>query len=357
MNDPVSVFRAGGVLAACLLAAACGSSSTAPTPPPPPPPALTLTCPADQTQQSTTSQAIPVQYPNATAAGGTPPTQVVCAPASGDIFNVGTTSVACTATDSKAVTAACSFKVTLTVPPKISETTYVAFGDSLTAGEVRSETSTMMATEAGMRPVRPLVVDQSKSYPTLLLNELKARYTGQAGALVVANAGKSGETAVNGVSRLPTIIDGGAYKVLLLMEGANDFPNYQSALGAMRSMVQYGKRRSMRVYVATLPPQNPFPVGCPDKLGGNWAFVSPYNDGLHDIANSEGVPLVDVHAAFGGDVTTLIDCDGLHPTPAGYQVIADTFFKSLKQTLEVPTTPTPTATSRTFRTAPVRRSR
>jgi len=293
-----------------------------------------------------------MQYPAATSTGGTPPTQVVCTPASGDVFNIGTTKVNCTATDSKAVTASCSFNVTLTIPPKISQTAFVAFGDSMTAGEIVSEGSVAVTLGGVTTWVRPLVVDDPKSYPTLLQNELRARYTGQAGAIAVRNAGKSLEKAVEGVSRLPTIVDGGAYKVLLLMEGVNDFPDYQSALGAMRNMVEYGKRRGLLVYLATVPPENPNTNAC-GKRGGNWAFVDPYNDGLRSLASSEGVQLVDVNAAFGGDTTTLIDCDGLHPTPAGYQVIADTFYKSIQQTLEVASTPTSTS----FRIAPVRKSR
>jgi lysophospholipase L1-like esterase len=218
----------------------------------------------------------------------------------------------------------------------------------MTAGEVVSEGSVLVTLGTTTTWVRPLQVDSAASYPTQLLNQLKARYTGQAGAFVVANAGKPAEMAVDGVNRLPTVIDGGAYKVLLLMEGANDLPDYQAALGAMRQMVQYGKRRGMLVYLANLPPQNPFP-SCTPNRGGNWAFVSPYNDGLRDIANSEGVPLVDVHTAFHGDNTTLVDCDGLHPTPAGYKVIADTFFQSIQATLEVPATATPTvAAARSF---------
>jgi len=346
------------VAVAAVAAAACGSSSTTPTPtPPPPPPVLTLTCPSDQTQQSTTSQPIPMQYPASTSTGGTPPTQIVCAPASGDVFNIGTTKVTCNATDSKAVTASCSFNVTLTVPPKVSQTAFVAFGDSMTAGEVVSE-SRVSIIEGGVQSwVRPLQVDISKAYPTLLQNELRARYTGQAGAISVANAGNPGELAVQGQVRLPSVIDGGRYKVLLLMEGVNDFPNYQSALGAMRTMVEYGKRRGLLVYLATLPPENPNTNAC-GKRGGNWAYVDPYNTGLRDLANAEGISLVDVYAAFGGDTTTLIDCDGLHPTPAGYQVIADTFFKSIQATLEVPSsTATPTVLRSAVRTAPARRSR
>jgi lysophospholipase L1-like esterase len=216
----------------------------------------------------------------------------------------------------------------------------------MTAGEVRSEGSS-----SGLHT---LIVDPGKAYPTLLLNELKARYTGQGSALDVKNVGAREETAVAGAIRLPSVIDGGAYSVLLLMEGVNDFPNYQAALGAMGWMVQYAsKRRGLRVYLATEPPENPAPVGCPEKLGGKWAFVAPYNDGLRSIAASQGITLVDVYAAFNGDTTTLIDCDGLHPTPAGYQVIADTFLTAIRYSLEVPSTPTSTA----LRIAPSRRPR
>ena len=55
--------------------------------------------------------------------------------------------------------------------------------------------------------------------------------------------------------------------------------------------------------------------------------------------------------AFNGDVTTLIGPDGLHPTAAGYQVIATTFFNVIKASLEAPaaTTLTPVSTPRATR--------
>jgi len=67
-------------------------------------------------------------------------------------------------------------------------------------------------------------------------------------------------------------------------------------------------------------------------------LVVEYNTALKIVAGQEGVPLVDGYRAFNGDVTTLIDCDGVHPTAAGYDVIAETFFKAIKQTLEVSAT-------------------
>ncbi len=342
-----ALATACAVAAAC--AAACSGSSTAPAPvPPPPPPALKLTCPDSVSVQSTTGQPIPVHYGTATSTGGTAPVQIACTPANDSVFDIGAKAVSCTATDAKSVTDTCSFTVTVTTPPKISVTRFVAFGDSMTAGEVVSEGS--------VGGIRAMVVDFAKSYPNLLHGLLAGRYTGQAGAIVVGNAGFSGEQTSDGLRRLPSVIDGGAYDALLLMEGANDFPNYQTALGNMRSMVQYGKRRSVRVYLATLPPEDQFHTTCINR-GKNQAFVAPYNDGLQAIANAENVTLVDVFTAFGGDTTTLIDCDGLHPTPAGYQRIADTFFTSIKATLEVPATATPTVTGAAFRTTRARKSR
>jgi lysophospholipase L1-like esterase len=322
----------------------------------PPPPTLQLTCPDNQSVQSTTGQPIPVSFALATAAGGTPPTQVQCTPATGSIFNPGTTPVQCTATDSKSMTMACSFNVIVTLPPKIAATRFDAFGDSMTNGEVRSET--VLPTAFGLRRIRPVVVDRSKAYPTLLLAELQARYTGQAGAFFVYNDGVSAETTAGGLARpFSASITNYPYQVVLLMEGVNDFPDYVTALGNIRTMVRTAKGLGVRVYLATEPPENPQPVGCNDGLSQNWAYVSPYNDGLRDIAATEGVALVDVNAAFNGDVTTLIDCDGLHPTPAGYQVIAETFFEAIKNTLEVIGTPTPTASALRKIAPPVRKSR
>jgi lysophospholipase L1-like esterase len=226
----------------------------------------------------------------------------------------------------------------------------------MTAGEVVSEGS--VGRTLSVPGQMPLKIDDAASYPTQLRNSLTGRYTGQAGAIVVANSGAPGELTADGLRRLPTVIDGGAYDALLLMEGVNDFPDYQTALGNMRSMVQYGKRRSVRVYLATVPPQDQFHTTCTPNRARNEAFVAPYNDGIRNIAAAENVTLADVFTAFHGDTTTLIDCDGLHPTPAGYKVIADTFFKAIQNTLEVaPPNPTALPTPTTLRIAPARRSR
>jgi lysophospholipase L1-like esterase len=286
---------------------------------------------------SPTGLPMSVRYGSVTSAGGTTPVQISCTPPNDSTFPIGTTTVTCTATDAKNVTASCSFGVTVIAPAKISLTTFVAFGDSMTAGEITDPNA------IGTRFTARIIVP-SKSYPADLNQELSARYTSQ--NIQVTNAGKPGESVQDPATlpRLDSYLSSNAYKVLLLMEGANDINSRDSksiapTVAGIDQMVRDAKSRGMRVFLATLPPQNPL-----GPLGTGAILVQPYNDQLRSLAAAENITLVDVFQAFGGDVTTLIGVDGLHPTTAGYQKIADTFFAAIKQALELPPTGTTTLT-------------
>jgi lysophospholipase L1-like esterase len=273
---------------------------------------------------------ISVVYGTPTVANGAPPVTVVCTPASGTIFPTGPNTVTCTATDNQHRSDSCTFAITVSVPPKISATRYVAFGDSMTAGEVVS---------AGNGFSRTLRVVPEQAYPADLLKSLTNLYTTQAQSISVANQGKQGEAAVDGYARLRSVLSGSSYEVLTLMDGANDLASRdsvkaQAGLAAMWRMVQEAKGRGLKVFLATLPPQNK--NSCCPRYGLAEDEVPAFNDGVRYIAEREAITLVDVYEAFHGDNTTLIDVDGLHPTPAGYQAIADAFFKSIKQDLQVP---------------------
>jgi lysophospholipase L1-like esterase len=285
---------------------------------------------------SPTAQPIPVRYGVATASGGVPPVQVTCSPASDTLFPVGRTNVTCSGADTRGTAASCSFGVTVTSPPSISLTQYVAFGDSMTAGEI---------TVAGEGGFRTLQLMPSLSYPTDLRQSLSVRYTAQ--SISVTNQGVKGELTSQGVSRLPPLLNG--TQVLLLIEGANDINSatpaqVQNALSNMRSMVRQARGRGVRVFLGSLPPQNPFTCSNPCRAGG-YQNLPTYNDGLQAIAGSEGATFVDVFTAFHGDVTTLIGPDGLHPTAAGYLTIANTFFDAIRAALEVAPAATITQTS------------
>jgi hypothetical protein len=73
----------------------------------------TITCPANTQAGSTDGNPVAVSYPNPSALDNCPGVTSMCAPASGSLFSVGTTTVTCTATDAAGNTASCSFTVTV----------------------------------------------------------------------------------------------------------------------------------------------------------------------------------------------------------------------------------------------------
>ncbi len=74
----------------------------------------TITCPANVTVPAATGQcSATVTYPAPTVTDNCTGATVSCTPASGTVFQKGTTTVTCTATDAAANTATCSFTVTV----------------------------------------------------------------------------------------------------------------------------------------------------------------------------------------------------------------------------------------------------
>ena len=51
------------------------------------------------------------------------------------------------------------------------------------------------------------------------------------------------------------------------------------------------------------------------------------------MVTSEGATLVDAYSAFLGHETTYLANDGLHVTPTGNQVLAQTFFNAMRSAI------------------------
>lgn len=174
------------------------------------------------------------------------------------------------------------------------------------------------------------------SYPDLLQGMLSARYTRQ--SVRVTNAGLSGEWAIDGVRRFEALVDASRPEVVMILEGANDLnglgaAGVSRAAAALESMMKHARFRGARVMVATLPPQRPGGARV-----GDVTLVPRLNAEIKVLARGEDAILVDIFAAFGGDTTSLIGADGLHPTEAGYQRMAETFFASIRDNFErIPT--------------------
>lgn len=325
------------------VAGACNSSPTAPTPSPTPVPVPvpeptpdppTLSCPAAMTASTTSATGTAVTFTTPTANAGKEPVTVACTPASGSTFPLGATTVTCTATDSLNRSASCTFPVTISRTPQLTLTKFLAFGDSVTAGEVSFPI-------AGIFPQRGVpnfglrVVDAT-SYPTVLRNLLTARYTAQAANLAVTNDGKSGEKVREATTRLrfANSVANGRPEVVLIMHGYNDIENPGVITDSVNAvdglMAEARNRRVGRVFVVNL---------APGRAGGSLtrpnSSIVAFNDRLQRAASGEGAVYVDIYSAMESAASTYIGADGLHPNEAGYRKIAETILAAIQANLEV----------------------
>jgi len=337
---------------AAALAVAC-SSPTSVTPPPPVGP-LSLACPGVTTATAalgTTTDRVTFAPP--TLSGGTPPVTVSCLPASGSTFPLGSTTVTCQATDAIGRTAVCTASVVVNAHT-IAAMTIVAFGDSITAGEnglsgsnnasppVPCTSGSATSIAARRQTLTPQFIDGPNAYPTQLETTLHADFPSQ--IIAVMNEGLSDETAAAGAMRLPSVLGACRPDTLLLLEGINDLAAGNYSMSAMtqvtaalqRDIQEAGTAGVSFVFVGTLLPQGTCTMTtCRGSNRNNPAIASANNLIAAMVAgeSATGAVLVDVNAAYTANdspgFTTLIDTDGLHPTPAGNAVTAQTFLSAI----------------------------
>ncbi len=319
------------------LAATC-SSPTTPTPPPPPPPPPVALPPAlfcvDGVSRATGNAAgMAINFDTPALTGGQGSVTVTCSPQSGEMFPIGTTEVTCKATDTINRTSECRFNVTVSKLAELSRTKYLAFGDSITAGEVTFPVGP--TSFHGADVINKQVVVPSAAYPTVLLSTLQGRYASQASSIVVVNAGLGGERTINARARFLQALNTHNPEVVLLWHGHNDIPGGQdgaasSAANELRVMTSEARLRGMRVFLATLSP--PRPSG--NKAIGQ-IYIDDFNNRIRAVAASEGAVLVDIYGALLPDVTRWVGVDGLHPNEAGYSKVAEVFFQAIQANFEV----------------------
>ena len=324
----------GAAIALELGCVACSTTGpTPPPPPPPPPPGPVLSCGDGVSRATVNAGGMTVSFDTPAATGGQGAVTVTCSPASGENFPIGTTAVNCKATDTLNRTAECSFPVTVSKLPTLSRVRYLAFGDSVTAGEVSFPVGSTAL--HGLGGITKQIVVPAAAYPTVLAKTLQGRYSSQSEQIVVANYGLGGEKTVNARDRFFQALAIVRPEVVLLMEGYNDIPGgangaASGAASEIEIMAAEARTRGMRVFLATLVPPRP---------GGNRSidliYVTDYNNRMRVVASRQGAVLVDLYAAILPDVNRYIGVDGLHPNEAGYAKIADVFFQAIQANLEV----------------------
>jgi lysophospholipase L1-like esterase len=278
------------------------------------------------TTPATGAAGAPATFGTPVTSGGRSPVSVSCSPASGQMFPVGSTTVNCTAQDAAGSSASCSFNVAVAAAPRLTRTRFMAFGDSVTSGEV---TVPMGVTASGTSWGR-LVVVPSASYPTRLNERLTRTYVAQ--TVTVSNAGRSGEWAADAPPRFATALSQQNPEVVLLLMGYNDLGTSRfvsEGAAALDRMVRDATAQGRRVFLATLAPTIPGREHSVDA-----GLLDNMNGRIRGIASAQGAVLVDVYQALQPSASMWIGVDGVHPNEAGYERIAEVFFDAVRANLE-----------------------
>ena len=273
-----------------------------------------------------------VNYDPPSTSGGQGAVTVSCTPVSGETFPIGSTEVLCTATDTLSRSGTCTFNINVSKLATLSKLKYMAFGDSITAGEITVPISGSVFTGAGL--ITKQVVVPGSSYPAVLERTLKGRYFSQASDISVANYGLGGERTDNARARFIAGLNIVRPEVVIILEGANDIPAGEdgaasTAAANIRAMADEASRRGIRVFIGTPVP------GKPGSKQINTFLLNDYVGRMRVVAAQSGATLIDFYALMLPEADRLIGVDGLHPNEAGYTKMADIVFQAIQSAFEV----------------------
>lgn len=197
------------------------------------------------------------------------------------------------------------------VPNKLNfvrNETYIAFGDSITAGVGDEENL------GGYPPRLETLLDQQVA-PSAVLNE-----------------GYPGETTFQGVNRIDEVLQQDQGRYILLMEGTNDIYLHYSTSSIvfnLGTMVDKSRAFGTIPVLATIIPLRNLP-GDPMVDPGNIETMD-LNDQIRQLAQDRGVILVDQFQAFSTypDYRDTLYADFHHPNGQGYDLMAETWFNGV----------------------------
>ena len=177
----------------------------------------------------------------------------------------------------------------------------VALGDSLTAGYGLS---------------------LHESYPSLLQEQLKR----DGFEYEVVNAGVSGDTTAGGLRRLDWALEGDV-RVVILELGANDIlrglPTTETRRNLSR-IIERSRERGAQVLLAGML--------APTNSGAEYGRASM--EIFPALAKEYDLPLIPFFLDRVAGIENLNQADGVHPTPEGTRIVAETVYQHLKPMLE-----------------------
>ncbi len=202
---------------------------------------------------------------------------------------------------------------TTTLPPVIPKVV-IGFGDSITAGYPYVTNSGDGQRIGGYEP----------KLETLLISNV--------GSWQVLNYGVPGEITYDGVNRIGSVSSGRQGAYLLLLEGTNDFEwgiSYSTTVYNLGVMVDIAKNAGLTPVISTLTPDSQ------PNIGSRKNIPNTYNLAIVALAQEKKVALCDQYGALISNWGAWT-YDNLHPNDAGYQVIANTWYLTLKDIFPKP---------------------
>jgi len=173
----------------------------------------------------------------------------------------------------------------------------VVLGDSLTAG-------------LGLEP--------GQAYPALLQKRLDAaglKYE-------VVNAGVSGDTSAGGLRRIDWALDGDV-KFLVVALGGNDALRglpVEQLRENLTTIVERANARGIKVIIAGME--------APPNFGP--AYTASFRQTYRDVARQHGAVLIPFLLDGVAGLPELNQGDGIHPTAAGAEKVAETVWSALR---------------------------
>ncbi len=166
-------------------------------------------------------------------------------------------------------------------------------------------------------------VEQSEAFPALIGEKIDSAgldYT-------VVNAGLSGETTAGGKSRIGWVMRQ-PVSVFVLELGGND---------GLRGLPLAQTRQNLQAIIDTVRLKSPDArivlagMQIPPNLGTD--YTREFRELFKEVADKNNAVLIPFLLDKVGGVATLNQSDGIHPTPAGHKIVANTVWAILKPIL------------------------
>jgi acyl-CoA thioesterase-1 len=182
---------------------------------------------------------------------------------------------------------------------------------------------------AGYGATTPGVDDKSKSYPTYLQDKIN---------IPVINAGVSGDTTLQGLSRVNIDVLSKNPRIVIIELGANDLFQGISITDTqdnLKNIINKLNNENRKIYLAKFYTDKIARIMASNNgitnYGLQTALINQYDNMFNTLSSSNNVVLID---DIWDGVWGIHMSDSVHPNATGYEIMANNYFKILQPYLQ-----------------------